>query len=93
MHKLIHEHHEAYSVEKGGEACERRDVVSLMVRARAQEGKLSMSDDELVSRHPFFLTWQVANIRIRQVGNTFFLLFAGHGALYFCAWKRGEYAD
>ncbi|KIP03139.1 hypothetical protein PHLGIDRAFT_130320 [Phlebiopsis gigantea 11061_1 CR5-6] len=59
MHKLIREQAEVCDLEKSGSGTERRDVMSLMVRARAQEGKLTMSDDELV-------------------GNTFFLLFAGH---------------
>lgn len=59
MHKLIRDQRQTFSAEKDGEGSKRRDVVSLMVRAREQEGKFTMSDDELV-------------------GNTFFLLFAGH---------------
>ena len=49
MHKLIREQTEVSSAEKGGSGTERRDVMSLMVRARAEDAKLTMSDDELVS--------------------------------------------
>lgn len=59
------------------------DLFTCLVRASEQDGKLGLSDEELVAPPPR-VTWFSSLISLVQIANIFGFMFAGHGSLALC---------